>query len=171
MNLTIPSPVGEKHEAIKRWRLKSLIDWRHTQIKMLHTLRGHLIDLKGNMQGDDLCDITAVASAFIVTDSNSAEIDERDESQPQWSVTLWDGTQSAADVSFLSEEQQSLLAQILRLSKDAAGKDDAAGMLQSPLTISAKKIDAIKLGIRNRIDEFNQLNRDDLESLRILNLG
>jgi hypothetical protein len=54
-------------------------------------------------------------------------------------------------------EEQSLLAQTLQLAPDGTTR-----------VVEAKTIDAMKLKIRDCIDEFNQGNRTDPESLCLL---
>lgn len=145
-----------------------MIDWRRMQIKALHATRNLLHVLKEEKQEDELCEVAVDAPALAVLAPEPADVCKEDASRLQWSVKLWDGSRVAIDVSFFSDTQQSILDQIFLRAYDAAEKKHAGRVSRPPFPVMARTIDAMKLRIRDRIDEFNQLNRDELEILRTL---
>ena len=160
----VTSSRADEYRTISRSEAESLIDWRCSQIKALHVLRSHLIDLKGDNYEDDLCKVTPTSAFLRLT---IADAGESDAAYTQCNVWSGDGPETVIDGSFFPDEQRSMLAQILHLAQGVAGKDNAADSQRFSFFVAAKDVDAIKLRIRDRINEFHQLNRNDLESLRI----
>jgi len=142
------SPAPRKGETSTRPQLESLIERRRMQIKILYALRTHLSDLRGEKQDEEPCQVMP----FPLRTFASTEWLNRDSPM--------------LDVSIFTQDEQALLAQMLHAEKSGEGE-----IAPAPLTIQAKKIDAMKMTIRDRIDELHQLNREDQESLRVLYLS
>lgn len=122
--------------------LEILIEWRRTQIRALHILRSLLMEL-----GSD--GASAIQQRIAAPDGSADDPDV-------CHVSLQDGSTVELDTRLFATEERAWLSR-LRAACPAS-------------SIATDHINAMILKIRHQIDDFNQRNRSDFETLRVASM-
>lgn len=122
--------------------LEILIEWRRTQIRALHMLRSLLLEL-----GSD--GTTAMQQRIAPPDGSADDPDV-------FHISLQDGSVVALDTRFFTPDERALLSRLRAICLASA--------------IATDQVNAMIRKIRHQIDDFNQCNRSDFETLRVVSM-
>lgn len=142
-------------------RLERDIDWRRRQVKGLYALQFFLITAEAG-EAHPPAEQPAFRRRF--NDFRASFIPVGGKAGRSWRVRCADGSEVLLETGFLAQAEQALLERVL----DGAAESDPMADRHAASAL----LRAVRLKLREqRIDDFNQRNRDDFEALRLCHSG
>lgn len=135
-------------------QLERAIEWRRAQNRALMHLMTSLRYLKEGR--------LATNPGF---DADLEAVEARGSETKSWTIVLRTGERCQLDVCFITEDMMPAFIRVMRCRAVPE-----LSVAEDRNTVSDDEIDAIRTSIRNRINEFDWLNREDFENMRLLAL-